>query len=176
MQFEELKFKCSTTVRTHRKLQLILCPRTFSKRLSLADHIVQPPSFQLLPNPSKWYVYRLQTIQPTGAGLLFPSFCRQAASRKFQLVLQPSTPIVQRPANIFVFSLWPVHHDPLHQVPRAAARPRARAARQGRGQDEERHLPARVERQGAQRGQGACRRPRRAGHERQEAAHGCFER
>jgi chaperonin GroES len=36
MQFEELKFKCSTTVRTHRKLQLIFCPRTFSKRLSLA--------------------------------------------------------------------------------------------------------------------------------------------
>lgn len=90
MQFEELKFKCSTTVRTHRKLQLILCPRTFSKRLSLADHIVQPPSFQLLPNPSKWYVYRLQTIQPTGAGLLFPSFADKQLAGSSSLSSNPA--------------------------------------------------------------------------------------
>lgn len=54
-----------------------------------------------------------------------------------------------------------LHLPPIDQGPRPPAGPGARAARQGRGQDRLRHLPARVERQGAQRGQGPGCRPRR---------------
>lgn len=55
------------------------------------------------------------------------------------------------------------HHTQVYQVSCAPPRPGARPARQGRGEDGERHLPSRVKCKGAQRGQSPGRRPRRTG-------------
>jgi len=55
----------------------------------------------------------------------------------------------------------PVCHQ-VHPQHRAASRPHPRPAHQARGQDRNWHLPSRQRRQGAERGQGAGRRPWRA--------------
>ncbi|KAF7560533.1 hypothetical protein G7046_g3619 [Stylonectria norvegica] len=51
------------------------------------------------------------------------------------------------------------YFNSIHPRPCAPPRPRAGPAREGRGQDGQRHLPTRVQRREAQRGQGPGRRP-----------------
>jgi len=55
------------------------------------------------------------------------------------------------------------HRTQIHQVPRAPPRPRPRATHQSRDQNRVRHLPARIQRQGVERGEGVGCWTRRIG-------------
>lgn len=159
----------STTVPYSPKLNFNSAPRT-SPNVSTTANSCRL-SFTLAQQSSKWYVYHL-------------ALCTD--SRAISCLWELATKLGRKLETLFRHhhQTWKLtshastlgYHNPLHQVARPPARPRARAARQGRSQDGQRHLPPRVERQGAQRGQGPGRRPRRAGQGRQKAAHGCLER